>query len=112
MNPQPSVALRLCKVLEKSGSPESQFGPFFPQDDETNEHIFYLKGADVVMASKVVHNDWLEEEAGELARDGFRTLVVAKKILTPEEYSEFEVSSTSPQFRSKAPKKLTISIFQ
>ena len=74
---------------------------FFPQDDETNEHIFYLKGADVVMASKVVHNDWLEEEAGELARDGFRTLVVAKKILTPEEYSEFEVSSTSPQFSSK-----------
>ncbi len=42
------------------------------------------------MAAKVVRNDWLEEETGELARDGFRTLVVAKKILTADQYKEFE----------------------
>lgn len=64
--------------------------PLF-KDDVTNEHVFYLKGADVVMATKVVRNDWLEEEVGDLAREGLRTLVVAKKNLTPEQYKEFEV---------------------
>jgi phospholipid-translocating ATPase len=44
------------------------------------------------MAAKVQRTDWLEEEVGELARDGLRTLVVAKKVLTPEQYKEFEVS--------------------
>ena len=44
------------------------------------------------MAQKVLRNDWLEEEFSELARDGFRTLVVAKKMLTLEQYKDFEVS--------------------
>jgi phospholipid-translocating ATPase len=63
------------------------------QDDSTNEHVFYLKGADVVMANKVMRNDWLEEEVSDLAREGLRTLVVAKKNLTPEQYKDFEVCS-------------------
>jgi len=53
--------------------------------------VFYLKGADVVMSGIVQYNDWLEEECGNMAREGLRTLVVAKKILTEEQYMDFEV---------------------
>ena len=46
------------------------------------------------MASKVLRNDWLEEEVGELAKEGLRTLVVAKKVLSHEQYKDFEVKKT------------------
>ncbi len=36
------------------------------------------------------YNDWLEEEVDNMAREGLRTLVVAKKTLTPEQYHDFE----------------------
>ncbi len=60
------------------------------QDDSTGERVFYLKGADIVMSSIVQYNDWLEEEVDNMAREGLRTLVVAKKSLTPEQYHDFE----------------------
>lgn len=60
------------------------------KDSLTGEITFYLKGADVVMSSIVQYNDWLEEECDNFARDGLRTLVVAKKTLTQEEYDEFQ----------------------
>lgn len=64
---------------------------FFFKDLQTGEILFYLKGADVVMSAIVQYTDWLEEEVGNMARDGLRTLVVAKKILTEEQYQDFEV---------------------
>ncbi|KAJ8949373.1 hypothetical protein NQ314_008233 [Rhamnusium bicolor] len=60
------------------------------KDLNTGEIFFYLKGADVVMSAIVQYTDWLEEEVGNMARDGLRTLVVAKKILTEEQYLDFE----------------------
>ena len=60
------------------------------KDESTSEITFYLKGADVVMSGIVQYNDWLEEECGNMAREGFRTLVVAKKNLTEEQYLDFE----------------------
>uniref|UniRef100_A0A182RCP2 Phospholipid-transporting ATPase n=1 Tax=Anopheles funestus TaxID=62324 RepID=A0A182RCP2_ANOFN len=53
------------------------------------EITFYLKGADVVMSGIVQYNDWLAEESGNMAREGLRTLVVAKKVLTEEHYNDF-----------------------
>lgn len=44
------------------------------------------------MAGIVQYTDWLDEEVGNMARDGLRTLVVAKKVLTEEQYVDFEVS--------------------
>jgi len=44
------------------------------------------------MSGIVQYNDWLEEECGNMAREGLRTLVVAKKALTEEQYMDFEVS--------------------
>ncbi|NWZ07944.1 ATP9A ATPase, partial [Agelaius phoeniceus] len=62
------------------------------RDESTGEITFYMKGADVVMAGIVQYNDWLEEECGNMAREGLRVLVVAKKSLTEEQYQDFEVS--------------------
>jgi phospholipid-translocating ATPase len=60
------------------------------RDKQTNEIIFYLKGADIVMQNIVQYSDWLNEKCSNMAREGLRTLVVAKKTLTPEYYQEFE----------------------
>lgn len=60
------------------------------KDMSSGEITFYMKGADTVMSSIVQYNDWLEEECGNMAREGFRTLVVAKKILTEDQYQDFE----------------------
>lgn len=60
------------------------------KEEKTNEVVFYMKGADVVMSSIVQYNDWLDEEVDNMAREGLRTLVVAKKSLTPDQYSDFE----------------------
>lgn len=60
------------------------------QDNNTGEITFYLKGADVVMQTIVQYNDWLSEESGNMAREGLRTLVVAKKLLTFDQYNDFE----------------------
>ncbi|KAK6186527.1 hypothetical protein SNE40_008550 [Patella caerulea] len=60
------------------------------KEEESGEIYFYMKGADVVMQSIVQYNDWLEEECGNMAREGLRTLVVAKKTLSEDQYQDFE----------------------
>ncbi|XP_039695270.1 putative phospholipid-transporting ATPase IIB isoform X1 [Pteropus medius] len=60
------------------------------RDESTAEITFYMKGADVAMSTIVQYNDWLEEECGNMAREGLRTLVVAKRVLTEEQYQDFE----------------------
>jgi phospholipid-translocating ATPase len=49
-----------------------------------------MKGADTVMATMVQYNDWLDEECSNMAREGLRTLVVAKRVLTPEQLADFD----------------------
>ncbi|EWC44807.1 hypothetical protein DRE_06445 [Drechslerella stenobrocha 248] len=58
--------------------------------DEPNGEIwFFQKGADTVMTKIVAANDWLEEECGNMAREGLRTLVVGRKRLSLQQYEEF-----------------------
>ena len=61
-------------------------------DDEKRpeEIIFYQKGADVVMKNMIKYSDWIDESLGNMSREGLRTLVVAKKNLSKEEYETFE----------------------
>ena len=40
------------------------------RDKQTGEITFYMKGADTVMNRIVLYNDWLEEECGNMAREG------------------------------------------
>ncbi|KAG9511208.1 putative phospholipid-transporting ATPase IIB, partial [Fragariocoptes setiger] len=60
------------------------------KDSQTNEILFLLKGADTVMAQIIQYSDWLQEQCDNMARSGLRTLVVARKVLSHEQYSEFE----------------------
>lgn len=70
---------------------ESKCMGIIVKEETTGEIIFFMKGADVVMSSIVQYNDWLEEECGNMAREGLRTLVVAKKVLAEDQYADFEV---------------------
>ena len=59
-------------------------------DDTSRGDIwFFQKGADTVMSTIVGANDWLDEECGNMAREGLRTLVVGRKRLSAEKYREF-----------------------
>uniref|UniRef100_A0A6I8S3S0 Phospholipid-transporting ATPase n=1 Tax=Xenopus tropicalis TaxID=8364 RepID=A0A6I8S3S0_XENTR len=60
------------------------------REESSGDITFYMKGADVAMATIVQYNDWLDEECGNMAREGLRTLVVAKKSLSEEQYQDFE----------------------
>lgn len=59
------------------------------RDSATKDIWFYLKGADTVMAPLVEHNDWLEEEIGNMAREGLRTLVIGRRKLEEQEFDSF-----------------------
>lgn len=58
-------------------------------DKQKDEYWFLEKGADTVMIKIVERNDWLEEETGNMAREGLRTLVIGRKQLTRKSYEEF-----------------------
>ncbi|KAI8617551.1 protein transporter [Chytriomyces sp. MP71] len=61
--------------------------------DETSQEIWFLvKGADGVMAPLVRANDWLEEECGNMAREGLRTLVIARRRLSGDEFARFDAA--------------------
>ena len=60
------------------------------RDCQSNEITFYMKGADVVMSKIVQYNDWLDEECGNMAREGLRTLVIGRKKLSEEMYKSFD----------------------
>eukprot|EP00301_Raphidiophrys_heterophryoidea_P010073 c15114_g1_i1.p1 GENE.c15114_g1_i1~~c15114_g1_i1.p1 ORF type:complete len:629 (-),score=118.38 c15114_g1_i1:48-1859(-) len=55
----------------------------------TGEIVFLCKGADAVMINMVETTEWLLEECETMAREGLRTLVVARKTLSFSEYSAF-----------------------
>ncbi|KAJ3380305.1 putative aminophospholipid-translocase [Entophlyctis sp. JEL0112] len=65
------------------------------KDEVTDEVWFYVKGADGVMSALVRYNDWLEEECGNMAREGLRTLVVARRRLSQDEYDAFVSAYTA-----------------
>ncbi|CAB4252257.1 similar to Saccharomyces cerevisiae YIL048W NEO1 Putative aminophospholipid translocase (flippase) involved in endocytosis and vacuolar biogenesis [Maudiozyma barnettii] len=59
-------------------------------EEQTEEYWFFEKGADTVMAKIVESNVWLEEETGNMAREGLRTLVIGRKKLTKKVYEQFK----------------------
>lgn len=54
------------------------------RDSQSGEITFLQKGADVVMTKIVQRNDWLEEETANMAREGLRTLVMARKRISAQ----------------------------
>lgn len=59
------------------------------RDVQKDEIWFMEKGADTVMARIVSSNDWLEEETGNMAREGLRTLVIGRKRLSTALFQDF-----------------------
>ncbi|USW52988.1 Putative P-type ATPase, HAD superfamily, P-type ATPase, transmembrane domain superfamily [Septoria linicola] len=64
----------------------------FLSTDDDGEIVFFQKGADTVMTSIVAANDWLDEETGNMAREGLRTLVVGRKNLSAQQYAAFSAA--------------------
>ena len=60
------------------------------RDVATREILFLLKGADVVMSQCIQYSDWLQEQCDTMARTGLRTLVVARKFLSEDQYNDFD----------------------
>lgn len=59
---------------------------------EAGEIWFYQKGADTVLSTIVAANDWLDEETANMAREGLRTLVVGRRKLSSQQYTDFATS--------------------
>ncbi|XP_047507080.1 probable phospholipid-transporting ATPase IIB [Pieris napi] len=68
---------------------ESKMMGIIVQEEVSGKITYYVKGADVAL-SKLLPSSWLATECSKLAADGLRTLVVAKRTLTKNEYLEFE----------------------
>ena len=62
------------------------------RDVRTEELMFLEKGADTVMAPIVQRNDWLDEECANMAREGLRTLVMARRKLSAEALETFRAN--------------------
>jgi phospholipid-translocating ATPase len=87
---EPSGLLREYEILhEMPFSPELKRMGVMLRHCATDDITFYVKGADTAMAERIAISDWLEEEVGNLAREGLRTLVVACKQLSEQQYAEF-----------------------
>jgi magnesium-transporting ATPase (P-type) len=58
---------------------------------ETGRYLYYIKGAEVVMETKVKPNQRVpvQEYCEGLAMDGLRTLVIAQKVLTEDQVNNF-----------------------
>jgi phospholipid-translocating ATPase len=78
--PFTSVAKRMGIVVH---------GPQEPNVPIPRRIMFFVKGADSIIGRMVRANDWLDEECGNMAREGLRTLVYAMRYLTEPEYREF-----------------------
>jgi phospholipid-translocating ATPase len=59
------------------------------QDKHTGQHIFFMKGADVKMATVLKRCDWLDESCQEMAQKGLRTLVFAQRLISDSEVAAF-----------------------
>jgi phospholipid-translocating ATPase len=69
---------------------------------ETNRLIFYLKGADTAIISKVpeIQKGFLLDECENLAREGLRTLVITQKALSEDEYVSWKKRYHTAQISS------------
>ena len=60
------------------------------RERETGSMMFVQKGADTIMSRLVQKNDWLDEECGNMAREGLRTLVLGRKKLSESAWLDFD----------------------
>ncbi|OAG31003.1 phospholipid-translocating ATPase [Nematocida sp. ERTm5] len=54
----------------------------------------YMKGADSVMKKLIIGKDWMEEEAQSMAKEGLRTMVFGRRLVSEEEVKELAQTHT------------------
>lgn len=54
----------------------------------------YMKGADSVMKTLIVGKDWMEEEAESMAKEGLRTMIFARRLVTEKEVEKLKTKHT------------------
>jgi len=61
------------------------------KDKKSGKYIFFLKGADSVIKPRVspLECSFIEEECEALAREGLRTLAITQKVLSENQYLEW-----------------------
>ncbi|ORD95176.1 P-type ATPase [Enterospora canceri] len=69
-------------------SDTKRMGIVLERDD--GSFVFFEKGADTTMSKIVKENDWAEDETDDMAREGLRTLLIAKKELTKAQFEKFD----------------------
>lgn len=73
------------------------------KDLTSGKYIFYLKGADSVIKPRVKSMDrcFIEEECENLAKEGLRTLAISQKVLSEDEYLEWneEMKAAGKDYR-------------
>ena len=74
----PSFGIKLAILLEYASSEKNYF----------LSGVVYLN---IVNISRYANLAIFFLQCGNMAREGFRTLVVAKKVLTEDQYQDFEV---------------------
>ncbi|KAI5150324.1 phospholipid-translocating ATPase [Nematocida ausubeli] len=61
----------------------------------SNDKVYlYMKGADSVMKKLVIGKDWMEEEAQSMAKEGLRTMVFGKRLVSEDEIKELAQTHT------------------
>lgn len=62
------------------------------QHESTNDIVFYLKGADIVMKDMLmeVKRGYLLDECDNLSKEGLRTLVLTQKVISLNDFIEWE----------------------
>lgn len=83
------VILKKYEILETFpfSSESKRMGIIVKCEDKIS---LFVKGADVIMKKLVKANDWMDEETGNMASFGLRTLIIAKRELSEEEYQTFK----------------------
>jgi len=95
---EPSGRLRCFQLLhEMPFSSELKRMGVLLRDMSSGAITFLVKGAESVMAERIAPSDWMEEEVGNLAREGLRTLVLAIRPLTEPQYETFSRAMAAAQ---------------
>jgi phospholipid-translocating ATPase len=76
---------------------ESKRMGIITRNRSTSEILFVQKGADTIMSKLVQRNDWLDEECGNMAREGLRTLVLGRKKMSEDAYRAFDKAYKAAQ---------------
>lgn len=106
--PSGPVSYRILQIFPFS-SETKRMGIIVQREEKNAPILFFEKGADSAMKPILRESDWAEEETDNMARDGLRTLLIGRRILSDAEYKSFsaEYSRARLALESRAERMLS-----